>query len=135
MKKTNICPVVFWTPMILLVAGLVISLAAGDSFFSVLNKVNTALLSNFGWLYSLTTLIVLLVCFAVMLSPFGKIKVGGKDAKPQMKAKDIFAIVLCSIVGIGMVTWGTAEIMAHYTAPLSTLGLEPYSDGAADFAM
>lgn len=135
MKKTNIRPVVFWTPMILLVAGLVISLAAGDSFFSVLNKVNTALLSNFGWLYSLTTLIVLLVCFAVMLSPFGKIKVGGKDAEPKMKAKDIFAIVLCSIVGIGMVTWGTAEIMAHYTAPLSTLGLEPYSDGAADFAM
>lgn len=135
MKKTNIRPIVFWVPMILLVAGLVISLVVGESFSSVLDRVNTALLSNFGWLYSLTTLVVLLVCAAVMLSPFGRIRIGGKDARPQMKAKDIFAIVLCSIVGIGMVTWGTAEIMAHYTGPLSTLGLEPYSDGAADFAM
>lgn len=135
MKKTKIRPVIFWVPLTLLAAGLIISLTAGASFSAVLDRVNTALLSNFGWLYSLTTLLVLAACFAVMFSPFGKVRVGGKDAKPQMRAKDIFAIVLCSIVGIGMVTWGTAEVMAHYSAPLSTLGIEPYSDSAADFAM
>ena len=91
--------------------------------------------SLFGWLYSVATLAVLLVCFAVLLSPFGKVKIGGKQAKPRLRGKDIFAIVLCSIVGIGMVTWGTAEVMAHYTAPLSALHIKPYSDDAANFAM
>ncbi len=83
----------------------------------------------------MATLAVLLVCFAVLLSPFGKVKIGGKQAKPRLRGKDIFAIVLCSIVGIGMVTWGTAEVMAHYTAPLSALHIKPYSDNAANFAM
>lgn len=83
----------------------------------------------------MATLAVLLVCFAVLLSPFGKVKIGGKQAKPRLRGKDIFAIVLCSIVGIGMVTWGTAEVMAHYTAPLSALHIKPYSDDAANFAM
>lgn len=135
MKKTGIRPIVFFLPIILLFAGLIFSLTAGASFSDVLNQINSGLLSNFGWLYSVTTLIVLLVCFAVLFSPFGKIKIGGKQAKPQLKGKDIFAIVLCSIVGIGMVTWGTAEVMAHYTAPLSALHIEPYSDDAANFAM
>lgn len=135
MKKTKIRPLVFWIPIFLLAAGLGFSLFAGESFSSVLNTINSVLLSKFGWLYSLTTLAVLLVCLAVMVMPFGSVRIGGKNAKSKLKGKDIFAIVLCSIVGIGMVSWGTAEIMAHYTEPLSTLGIAPYSDEAANFGM
>lgn len=135
MKKAGIRLIVFLCPILFLLAGLLFSLTAGDSFSDVLNEINSGLLLNFGWLYSVTTLVVLMVCFIVLLSPFGKVKIGGKRAKPQLKGRDIFAIVLCSIVGIGMVTWGTAEVMAHYTAPLSALHIEPGSDAAANFAM
>ena len=135
MKGWKIRPFVFLVPILLLAAGLGLSLTVGDSFASVLESINSALLSKFGWLYSLTTLIVLLISLAVMVLPFGSVRIGGKNAKAELKGKDVFAIVLCSIVGIGMVTWGTAEIMAHYSSPPVSTGIAPYSDEAANFAM
>lgn len=135
MKNLKIKPFVFLVPIVLLGLGLGFSLVAGESFTSVLGSMNSALLSKFGWLYSLTTLLVLAISVAVMAMPFGKVRIGGKNAKSALKGKDIFAIVLCSIIGIGMVTWGTAEIMAHYTAPPVSTGIEPFSDEAANFAM
>lgn len=135
MKRLKIRPFVFFIPVLLLGAGLGLSLAAGSSFTAVLKRVNTSLLSKFGWLYSLTTLLVLIISVAVMIMPFGRVRIGGKSAKSKLKGRDIFAIVLCSIVGIGMVTWGTAEIMAHYSAPPAAMGIGAYSDEAANFAM
>lgn len=126
---------VFLIPVILLLIGLLLSLFAGESFTAVLNVANNGLLSRFGWLYSLTTLALFCVCVGVMFSPFGKVKIGGKQAKPKLKTREIFAITLCSIAGIGLVTWGTAEVMAHYTAPPTTLGIEAKSVEAANFAM
>lgn len=135
MRKRNLRIWVLGIPVLVLIAVIIFSLTSGGSFTAALGRINTAILSNFGWLFSVTTLILVVVCFAAMLSPFGRVRIGGRDAKPSLKTKDVFAIVLCSIVGIGMVTWGTAEVMAHYTAPLPTLGIAPYSNEAADFAM
>lgn len=126
---------VFLVPVILLTIGLFCSLTAEESFSGFLNMINAGLLSRFGWLYSLTTLALLCVSIWVMLSPFGRVKIGGNKAQPKLKTKDVFAITLCSIAGIGLVTWGTAEVIAHYTSPLSTLGIAAYSDEAANFAM
>lgn len=133
--KKKVRTFVFLVPVLLLAIGLLLSLTAEESFSVFLNQVNSALLSRFGWLYSLTTLILLCVCIWIMVSPFGKVRIGGKKAKPKLRTRDVFAITLCSIAGIGLVTWGTAEVIAHYSSPLSTLGIEPFSDQAANFAM
>lgn len=135
MKKNKIRFIVFVLPILLLIAGMFFSLTAKESFTEVLNRINTGLLSRFGWLYSLTTLTLLCVCVALMLSPFGKIRIGGKNARSKLRTRDVFSITLCSIAGIGLVTWGTAEIMAHYSNPPKALGILPYSDEAANFAM
>lgn len=134
-KKRNIRIVVFLVPVLLLGFGLIFSMTAEDSFVNILNETNSMILSNFGWLYSFTTLVTLIAAVVAMLSPFGKIRIGGKDARSKLRNVDIFAIILCSIIGIGMVTWGTAEVMAHYSSPPATLGIEPYSTESANFAM
>lgn len=126
---------VFLIPVGLLFAGLVFSMTSGESFYATLNGLNSGLLSKFGWLYSTTTLVVLIVCIAAMVSPFGRVRIGGRNARPKLGSKSVFAIVLCSIVGIGMVTWGSAEVMAHYVAPPVSSGIEGYTPQAADFAM
>lgn len=135
MKKNRVRVLVFGIPVLILILVIVFSMTAGATFTEGLENINTSLLSNFGWLFSVTTLVLVIVCFAVMVSPFGRVRIGGRHAKAKLKTRDVFAIVLCSIVGIGMVTWGTAEVMAHYTSPLPTLGIAPYSNEAADFAM
>lgn len=133
--KKNVRYFVLCVPVCLLLIGLVFSLTAGESFSSMLNIINSGLLTRFGWLYSSTTLVLLCVCVWLFFSPFGKIKIGGKHAVAKMRTRDVFAISLCSIAGIGLVTWGTAEVIAHYSSPLGTLGIEPFSDNAANFAM
>lgn len=135
MRKNKIKWLVFLVPVALLVCVILASLFIGNSFSDTLSIINTAILSRFGWLYSLTTLAALVICIVVCFLPFGKVRIGGPEARSRMNTKTIFAIVLCTIIGIGMVTWGTAEIMAHYTVPNEALGIMPESDEAANYAM
>lgn len=135
MEKPKIRWLVFLVPVALLTCVILASLFIGNSFSDTLSIINTAILSRFGWLYSLTTLAVLVICIVVCFLPFGKVRIGGPEARSRMDTKTIFAIVLCTIIGIGMVTWGTAEIMAHYTTPNEALDIVPKSDEAANYAM
>ena len=95
MRKRNLRIWVLGIPVLVLIAVIIFSLTSGGSFTAALGRINTAILSNFGWLFSVTTLILVVVCFAAMLSPFGRVRIGGRDAKPSLKTKDVFAIVLC----------------------------------------
>lgn len=126
---------VFAIPVGLLLFVLAVSLTSGDSFLSAMTAINNEILSAFGWLYSAVTLGTMIFVFVLMFSKFGKTVIGGPEAKQKLRNIDIFAIILCSIVGIGMVTMGTAEIMAHYTAPPAFSGVSAYSEGAANFAI
>ncbi len=126
---------VFAIPVALLATVLITSLLAGNSFLSTMTAINNEILSSFGWLYSLVTLITMLFVIAIIFSKFGNTIIGGPNAKRTLRNIDIFAIILCSIVGIGMVTMGTSEIMAHYTTPPAFLGVNGYTEEAANFAI
>ena len=135
MKKTKFKPLVFILPIILLVIAIGASIVSGTSFGEGVTAVNNSLLSSFGWLYSLGVFAITVAAFVVFFSPLGKVKIGGRHAKPTVSKKTYFSIVLCSIIGTGMPIWGAAEIIAHYSAPPASEGLDAFSIAAAKFGM
>ena len=72
-------------------------------------------LEYFDWFFVIASNIILLFCIIVALSPLGKIRLGGNDAKTEFGTASWIAMLFSAGIGIGMVFYGTAEPMAYYT--------------------
>jgi glycine betaine transporter len=133
MKKIK--PIVFFPPVILLLAAVIMSFANKDAFGKIVNDANTWILVNFGWLFSISGIIFLIIVVGLYFSPFGKVKIGGSKAKPMLGKFEWFSITLTTGIAIGILFWATAEPMYHLMAPPKSLGIAPNSPEAAIFSL
>ncbi len=85
------------------------------------NEVFTATLSfitnTFGWFLILATNVFILAAFFFAFSRFGKIRIGGNDAKPEFTTVSWYAMLLSAGMGIGLMFWSVGEPMFHYSSP------------------
>jgi len=126
---------VFFPPILFLLLTIAYSLQDNEHFLSLANGTNEWILHNFGWLFTWSTFLFLVVLLAVYFSPLASLKIGGKDAQPILTKWRWFAIALCTTIATGILFWGTAEPLYHLHAPPSGLGFEAGSPEAARFAM
>lgn len=86
----------------------------------------------FGWFYIFTASLILLAVVALLLSPYGRIRLGKPDAKPEFGYTAWFAMLFSAGMGTGLVFWGVAEPMSHFLEPPTG---EPGTAEAATRAM
>lgn len=129
-KKDNS---VFLVSMMIVIAIVAWGLLLPSNFETVANASFQFLSVNFGWFYTfaMTSFIVFAV-WVGFLSPYGKIKLGPDDSKPEFSNISWFAMLFSAGMGIGLVFWGIAEPLNHYLNPLE---VEPMTEAAAQFAM
>lgn len=92
-------------------------------------------LNNFNWFYALGATLLLIFCLWAGFSKYGNIKLGGRDAKPELSKFNWWAISFCAGMGLGLTFYGVAEPMNHYINPPLFLGAEPGSAKAAETAL
>jgi BCCT family betaine/carnitine transporter len=118
---------------ILLFSGL--TLAFPERAATVLAYGKRATLQNFDWLFAITPVIVLIFCLFLAISPLGKIRLGGQDAKPIHSYTSWVAMLFAAGVGIGFMFWGAAEPLAYHTnwagSPLGAEQGSPANDRLA----
>ncbi len=75
-------------------------------------------------------------CISLIFLPVGKIRLGGKTAKPDFSRMSWFSMLFAAGMGIGLMFWSVAEPVAYYTdwwgTPLNTAASTPE---AASIAM
>ena len=91
--------------------------------------------SAFGWLYDLVALAMMLICIWIMCSKYGKIRLGGENAKPTMSKWSWFVISLCGGIASGIVFWGIAEPVTHLMSPIPGFNYAPGSKEGALYAL
>lgn len=131
----NIRHAVFWPSLIALLIALLLSVYDKNVFLSVSNQINDSILDNFSWLFSTATVLLLLVSLLILISPVGKIRIGGEKAKPLLNRWRWFSIILCTTIATGILFWGMAEPIFHYMKPPESLGIEAKSRASAIFSM
>ena len=91
-----------------------------------LNEVTTTIqnfiVNHFGWFYLITTTGFLGFSIYLMLSKYGKIKLGRPNDTPEFSYISWFAMLFSAGMGIGLVFWGAAEPLSHFYTP-------PYGEG------
>jgi len=67
--------------------------------------------------------IFVLFCLFLIVSPYGKIRLGGPDAKPEYSYSGWFAMLFAAGMGIGLMFFGVLEPVYHFENP--PLGVDP----------
>jgi BCCT family betaine/carnitine transporter len=87
-----------------------------EAFFGWLRP---ALTSTFDWFFLIAGDVFVLVSLALIVSPLGKVRIGGMDAKPDYSYSGWFAMLFAAGMGIGLMFFGVAEPLSHHASSLA----------------
>ncbi|KPB00751.1 BCCT family transporter [Ahrensia marina] len=83
-----------------------------------------ALTSQFDWFFLLAGNIFVLFCIVLMVTPLGKIRLGGAEATPDYSYLGWFAMLFAAGMGIGLMFFGVSEPMSHFASALGGTAAE-----------
>jgi len=117
MKKiTN----VFWITLVLVAIAVGYGAIAPESFEAITGSIQSFITSTFGWYYLTLVSIMVLFTLIVIVSPFGKIRLGKDTDRPEFSRISWFSMLFSAGMGIGLVFWGAAEPLSHYAIDPAT---------------
>jgi BCCT family betaine/carnitine transporter len=82
------------------------------------------LTSTFDWFFLASANIFVLFCLFLMVSPLGKIRLGGADATPDYSYLGWFAMLFAAGMGIGLMFFGVSEPMSHFGSSMGGTVIE-----------
>ena len=84
---------------------------------TILGYVNDFISNTFGWVYMLAMTGFVIFAIFLIISPYGKIRLGRQDEKPQYNAFTWFSFLFTAGMGVGLVFFGVTEPLTHYYSP------------------
>jgi BCCT family betaine/carnitine transporter len=118
---------------IFLIAILIIDPATSKEF---LDGIKWQIIGAFDGLFMWSMNLFVIFCLALIVSPFGKIRLGGDGAKADHSRLSWIAMLFAAGMGIGLMFWGVAEPVAYYTGWYETpLNVVANTPAAAELAL
>jgi glycine betaine transporter len=119
-------------------AGLIVAIVLWGIFSpatlgAVFDLALAAITKNFGWFYLWVVLSLVALALFLAFSRYGNLKLGAEDDEPEFSIASWFAMLFAAGMGIGLVFWGVAEPVSHYTSPPP--GIVAVTPEAANAAM
>ena len=113
----RINPVVFFVSasvvVLFVVLGAVFTEPAGLFF----GTVQDFIVSYLGWFYILSVAIFLGFVLWLYVSPYGEVRLGKDEDRPEYKNSTWFAMLFSAGMGIGLLFYSVAEPIMHFSAP------------------
>ena len=76
------------------------------------------LTTRLDWFFVLSGNIFVLLCLGLVVSPLGKVRLGGPEATPDYNYTGWFAMLFAAGMGIGLMFYGVSEPMSHFESSL-----------------
>jgi BCCT family betaine/carnitine transporter len=109
---------------VFMVAGLVImafvfvTLAFQNQMAPIFEQMRAWLTANLDWFFLLTGNVFVIACLVLIVSPLGKVRLGGTEAKPDYGYAGWFAMLFAAGMGIGLMFYGVSEPLTHFQTAL-----------------
>ncbi|WP_332402346.1 BCCT family transporter [Vibrio metschnikovii] len=111
-------------------------LVDADTAKNALDGVKWKIIGSFDWLFIWSGNLFVIFCLTLIVSPFGKIRLGGKDAVADYSVISWLSMLFAAGMGIGLMFWSVAEPVAYFTGWYETpLGVEAGTPEAARLAL
>ncbi|WP_104205107.1 BCCT family transporter [Billgrantia saliphila] len=115
---------VFTISALVTVFFVVLTLALQAEVEPLFNALRDWLTGNLAWFFLLAGNIFVLLCLGLIVSPLGKVRIGGMHAKPDFSYTGWFAMLFAAGMGIGLMFYGVSEPMSHFGAALGGTSVE-----------
>ncbi|MDG4720693.1 MULTISPECIES: BCCT family transporter [Thalassospira] len=101
-----------------IVAFVFLTLAFQESVGPMFNDLRGWLTSTFDWFFLSAANIFVLLCLFLIVSPLGRVRLGGADAVPDYSYSGWFAMLFAAGMGIGLMFYGVSEPISHFSTSL-----------------
>ncbi|GHB47043.1 BCCT family transporter [Pseudovibrio japonicus] len=108
--------VVFTISSISIAIFVAITLLYKDTIGPVFIDLRDWLTSSFDWFFLIAGNSFVLLCLYLIVSPLGKVRIGGRDAKPDYSYGEWFSMLFAAGMGIGLVFYAVAEPLGNFSA-------------------
>ncbi len=127
---------VFGTSAGLILAFIVLALSFPEGAKEVLTQARSWSINNFDWFFIVGCNVFIAFCVFLLVTPVGKIRLGGATAKPEFSYLSWFSMLFAAGMGIGLMFWSVAEPVAYYTDWYGTpLNVEARTEEARTLAL
>ncbi|MCK5921555.1 MAG: BCCT family transporter [Methylococcales bacterium] len=126
-------PVVFLSASVLIALFVILSLVYLDEFSRSVDGLQAWIANQTGWFFVLMVNVVLGYLLFLMIGPFGSIRLGRVDERPEFSRTAWFAMLFSAGMGIGLMFYSVAEPLSHLAK--SPHGVDPGSTAAYQDAM
>lgn len=124
--------IVYWGSVTIILTVILFALFNVDAFTRGSHNILDFIMSHFSWVYAGVVLLLLYFSIWLMISKYGKIRLGKDNEKPRFSYLSWISMLFSAGMGIGLVFWGVAEPLEHYLNPLD---MEPLTSQAKSFAL
>ena len=83
-----------------------------------------AITSTFDWFFLSAGNLFVLFALALIVTPLGRVRLGGQDAKPDYGYVGWFAMLFAAGMGIGLMFFGVSEPISHFNSAMGGISLE-----------
>ena len=114
--------VVFFVSLALILVLILIGVAFPEAMNEKLNSFRIWSSNSFGWFFTLTVNVILIFTIYIALSKYGRIRLGGEDARPAYSKASWFAMLFSAGMGIGIMFYSIGEPVTHFGTPPLEVG-------------
>ncbi len=123
---------VFAISGLLVIAFVLLTLMFQTQVEPLFSSLRAWLTSNLDWFFISAGNIFVLVCLGLALSPLGKVRLGGTEAKPDYTYLGWFSMLFAAGMGIGLMFFGVSEPLSHFGSAFGGTAYE--GGGRTDWA-
>ena len=108
---------VFLTSSLTILIFVLVALVFQEKATVVFEDIRKWMTSRLDWVFLLTCSLLVLFCLYLIVSPLGKVRLGGQNAVPDYSTLTWIAMLFSAGLAIGLVYWGIAEPVQHFQTP------------------
>ncbi len=115
---------VFAISALTIIAFVVLTLTFQNQVEPLFSGIKTWLTTNLDWFFMSAANIFVLICFGLVVSPLGRVRLGGTDAKPDYSYLSWFSMLFAAGMGIGLMFYGVSEPLTHFGTSFAGTAVE-----------
>ena len=121
--RVDIHSAVFSFSALVILSFVILTLALPEHAGQIFKAMRGWLTSNLDWFFLLAGNVFVLLCVALIVSPLGRVRIGGAKAEPDFSYLSWFAMLFAAGMGVGLVFYGVSEPLTHYGTALGGTSL------------
>jgi BCCT family betaine/carnitine transporter len=115
---------VFAISALMVIAFVALTMVFQEQAEPLFNGMKNWLTTNLDWFFISAANIFVLICLVLVVSPLGRVRLGGTDATPDYSYLAWFSMLFAAGMGIGLMFYGVSEPLTHFSSSFAGTALE-----------